>query len=407
MSSTSDAVVERVFRRESGRAVAALIRAVGSFDLAEDAVQDAFAIALERWPRAGVPDNPGAWITTTARHRAIDRIRREQTGRAKTEAADRLRALEELSDEMHEIPDERLRLVFTCCHPALPMESRVALTLRTVGGLSTREIARAFLSSEPAVAQRLVRAKRKIREAGIPYRVPPHELLEERLTGVLAVPYLVFNEGYSATSGDELVRVDLCDEAIWLTRMVDRSLPDQAEVRGLLALMLLQHSRRATRADADGRLVLLEDQDRARWDHEMIDEGVAVLDDALALRAPGPYQLQAAIASLHARAPRPDDTDWPQIATLYGALAATGRSPVIELNRAVAVAMADGPGAGLPLIDALAGDLESYHLFHAARADLLRRLERGDEAAAAYRRALELVTNPAERDFLQGRLAEL
>jgi RNA polymerase sigma-70 factor (ECF subfamily) len=404
---TAAEVVDRVFRRESGRAVAALIRAVGSFDLAEDAVQDAFAIALERWPRAGVPDNPGAWITTTARHRAIDRIRREQTGRAKTEAADRLRALEELSDEMQEIPDERLRLVFTCCHPALPMESRVALTLRTVGGLSTREIARAFLSSEPTVAQRLVRAKKKIREAGIPYRVPPHELLEERLTGVLAVLYLVFNEGYSATSGDDLVRVDLCDEAIWLTRMVDRLLPDQAEVRGLLALMLLQHSRRATRTDAGGRLVLLEDQDRARWDHGMIDEGVAVLDDALALRAPGPYQLQAAIAALHAQAPRPDDTDWPQIATLYGALAATGKSPVIELNRAVAVAMADGPGAGLPLMDALAGDLESYHLFHAARADLLRRLERRDEAAAAYRRALELVTNPAERDFLQSRLAEL
>ncbi len=407
MSSTSDAVVERVFRRESGRAVAALIRAVGSFDLAEDAVQDAFAIALERWPREGVPDNPGAWITTTARHRVIDRIRREQTGRAKTEAADRLRALEELSDEMHEIPDERLRLVFTCCHPALPMDSRVALTLRTVGGLSTREIARAFLSPEPTVAQRLVRAKKKIREAGIPYRVPPHDLLEERLTGVLAVLYLVFNEGYSATSGDDLVRVDLCDEAIWLTRMVDRLLPDQAEVRGLLALMLLQHSRRATRTDVAGQLVLLEDQDRARWDHEMIDEGVAVLDDALDLRTPGPYQVQAAIAALHAQAPRPDDTDWPQIATLYGALAAAAPSPVVELNRAVAVAMADGPGAGLPLIDALADDLDTYHLLHAARADLLRRLERREEAAAAYRRALELVTNPAERDFLQGRLAEL
>jgi RNA polymerase sigma-70 factor, ECF subfamily len=407
LSSTSDAVVERVFRRESGRAVAALIRAVGSFDLAEDAVQDAFAIALERWPREGVPDNPGAWITTTARHRVIDRIRREQTGRAKTEAADRLRALEELSDEMHEIPDERLRLVFTCCHPALPMDSRVALTLRTVGGLSTREIARAFLSPEPTVAQRLVRAKKKIREAGIPYRVPPHDLLEERLTGVLAVLYLVFNEGYSATSGDDLVRVDLCDEAIWLTRMVDRLLPDQAEVRGLLALMLLQHSRRATRTDVAGQLVLLEDQDRARWDHEMIDEGVAVLDDALDLRTPGPYQVQAAIAALHAQAPRPDDTDWPQIATLYGALAAAAPSPVVELNRAVAVAMADGPGAGLPLIDALADDLDTYHLLHAARADLLRRLERREEAAAAYRRALELVTNPAERDFLQGRLAEL
>ena len=407
MSSAADAVVEQVFRRESGRAVATLIRAVGSFDLAEEAVQDAFAIALERWPRDGVPDNPGAWITTTARHRAIDRIRREQTGRAKSEAADQLRALEELSDEMQEIPDERLRLVFTCCHPALPMDSRVALTLRTVGGLSTREIARAFLSPEPTIAQRLLRAKKKIREAGIPYRVPPRDLLEERLAGVLAVLYLVFNEGYSATSGDDLVRVDLCDEAIWLTRMVDRLLPGQAEVRGLLALMLLQHSRRATRTDAGGRLVLLEDQDRSRWDHEMIDEGVAVLDEALVLRTPGPYQLQAAIAALHAQAPRPDDTDWPQIASLYGALAAATPSPVVELNRAVAVAMADGPGAGLRLVDELGGDLDGYHLFHAARADLLRRLERREEAGAAYRRALELVTNPAERDFLQGRLAQL
>jgi RNA polymerase sigma-70 factor (ECF subfamily) len=407
LSAATEEVVDRLFRRESGRAVASLIRAVGSFDLAEDAVQDAFAIALERWPRDGVPDNPGAWITTTARHRAIDRIRREQTGRAKSESAEQLRALEGLSDEMQEIPDERLRLVFTCCHPALPMESRIALTLRTVGGLSTREIARAFLSPESTVAQRLVRAKKKIREAGIPYRVPPRDLLEERLTGVLAVLYLVFNEGYSATSGDDLVRVDLCDEAIWLTRMVDRLLPDQAEVRGLLALMLLQHSRRDARTDADGRLVLLEDQDRARWDHEMIDEGVSVLDGALALRGPGPYQLQAAIAALHAQAPRPDDTDWPEIASLYRALATATPSPVVELNRAVAVAMADGPSAGLRLVDTLAGELEDYHLFHAARADLLRRLERREEAETAYRRALALVTNPAERAFLEGRLAQV
>ncbi|MET0801703.1 MAG: RNA polymerase sigma factor [Actinomycetota bacterium] len=399
-------VVDELFRRESGRAVAALIRAVGSFDLAEDAVQDAFTVALERWPREGLPDNPGAWIVTTARNRAIDRLRRDRVGRSKAETSGHLVALEALEDEMHEIPDERLRLIFTCCHPALPVESRVALTLRTVGGLTTREIARAFLSPEPTVAQRLVRAKRKIREAGIPYRVPPHDLLEERLGGVLTVLYLIFNEGYSATSGG-LVRVDLCEEAIWLTRVVDRLLPNEPEVLGLLALMLVHHSRRRTRIDEAGDLVLLEDQDRSRWDHDMIDEGVALLDRAIELRAPGPYQVQGAIASLHAQAPRPEDTDWPEIASLYARLADMTPSPVVELNRAVAVAMADGPGAGLPLLDELAGELETYHLFHSARADLLRRLERRDEAAESYRRALTLATNPAERAFLQRRLAEM
>jgi RNA polymerase sigma-70 factor, ECF subfamily len=383
-----------------------LIRAVGSFDLAEDAVQDAFATALERWPRDGVPENPGAWIVTTARNRAIDRLRRERVGRSKAETAEQLRALDSLGDEMHEIPDERLRLIFTCCHPALPMESRVALTLRTVGGLSTREIARAFLSPEATVAQRLTRAKRKIRDAGIPYRVPPRGLLAERLAGVLAVLYLVFNEGYSATSGG-LVRVDLCDEAIWLTRVVDRAMPGEAEVEGLLALMLLQHSRRGTRTNDAGELVLLEDQDRARWDHDMIDEGVAVLERALAERSPGPYQLQAAIAALHAQAPRPEDTDWPQIASLYATLTTMTRNPVVELNRGVAVAMADGPAAGLPLVEALAEELDRYHLFHAARADLLRRLDRRAEAEGAYRRALELATNEAERGFLRRRVAEL
>jgi RNA polymerase sigma-70 factor (ECF subfamily) len=378
--------------------------------VAEECAQDAFTRALERWPRDGVPRNPGAWLTTTARNRALDRFRRAATGAAKLQEVAVLTPPNEPEEEAGEngVEDDRLRLIFTCCHPALSIEAQVALTLRTLTGLTTTEIARAFLVPEPTLAQRLVRAKRKIRNAGIPYRVPPAHLLPERTGAVLAVLYLLFNEGYAATAGADLVRQALCADAILLGRTLARLMPDEPEVLGLLALMLLHDARRSARVDAGGDLIPLEEQDRADWNRDAIAEGVDVLDAALRRGEPGPYQVQAAIAACHATAADAAETDWVEIAGLYRELARMVPSPVVELNRAVAVAMAEGPEAGLVLVDGLeaSGALGGYHLLSATRADLLRRLGRSTEAAVAYREAIDRASTDAERRYLIRRLAE-
>jgi RNA polymerase sigma-70 factor, ECF subfamily len=403
------AAVTEAFRDEWGQVVATLIGLTGDWDLAEECAQDAFALAVQRWPRDGIPLRPGAWLTTTARNRAIDRLRREAVGAAKLREVALLAVPEAPAQDASGVPDDRLRLMFTCCHPALAFESQVGLALRTLAGLTTAEIARAFLVPEQTMSKRLVRAKQKIRNAGIPYRVPPAHLLPERTTAVLGVLYLLFNEGYTASAGADLIRQSLSGEAIRLARVVSALMPDEPEPGGLLALLLLHDARRATRVDEAGDLITLEDQDRTRWDAAEIAEGVEVLDRALRRGQPGPYQVQAAIAACHATALAAADTDWPQIAALYGQLAQFVPSPVVELNRAVAVAMADGPAAGLALVEKLAAsdDLTGYHLLPATRADLLRRLGRTGEAADAYRAALDLVGTETERRYLARRLADL